>query len=229
MNSKETQLQQMLTHLRTRLLVMSASVGIAVDEACAALIEGNVGRASAVVDGDEVINDLENEIDELALTLLARTQPVAQDLRFVVAGLRMVLELERIGDEAASIAERTLILLAPLPPTVMASVSALMHSASSLYKSAIECFRSGDAEQALRLWRNDDTEITQLEVTALQNLMDYLYTTPKQGGGIEQSYAGMHGILICRALSRICRRSTNIAEHTYFIAKGLNINHTKNM
>ena len=53
MYGKETQLQQMLTRLRTRLLVMGASVGIAVDEACAALLEGNVGRASAVVDGDE--------------------------------------------------------------------------------------------------------------------------------------------------------------------------------
>ena len=60
MNGKETQLQQMLTRLRTRLLVMSASVEIAVDEACAALVEGNMGRALAVVDGDEVINDLEN-------------------------------------------------------------------------------------------------------------------------------------------------------------------------
>jgi len=227
MNGKETQLQQMLTRLRTRLLVMSASVGIAVDEACAALIEGNMGRASAVIDGDEVINNLENEIDDLALALLARNQPVAHDLRFVVASLRMVIDLERIGDEAASIAERALILHSPLPPAVMDTISALMHSANALYKNAVECFRSGDAEQALKLCRNDDDEITQQEVIALQSLMDYLYTIPEQGGGIGQSYAGMHGILICRALSRICRRSANIAEHAYFIVTGLNIKHKK--
>jgi len=227
MNGKETQLQQMLTQLRTKILVMSASVGIAVDEACDALIEGNVGRACAVIDGDEVINNMENEFDELALALLARNQPVAQDLRFVVASLRMVLDLERIGDEAVNIAERTLILHSPLPSTVMDTVSALMYSASTLYKNAVECFRSGGAEQALKLCRHDDAEITQQEVIALQSLMDYLYSIPEQGGGIEQSYAGMHGILICRALSRICRRSINIAEHSYFIATGRSVKHKR--
>jgi phosphate transport system protein len=228
MNGKETQLQQMLTRLRTRLLVMSASVGIAVDEACAALIEGNMGRASAVIDGDEAINFMENEIDELALALLARNQPVAQDLRFVIASLRMVLDLERIGDEAASIAERVLIMHAPLPQVVMGTVNELMHSASTQYKGAVESFRSGDPEMALKLARNDD-ETTQQEVAALQNLMDYLCfsRTPEHERGIGQSYASMHGILICRALNRICRRSANIAEHAYFVAKGVNLKHKK--
>ena len=142
----------------------------------------------------------------------------------------MVIDLERIGDEAASIAERALILDSPLPPAVMDTVNALMYLASSMYKNAVDVFRSGDAEQALKLCRSgQDDEITQQEVTALQSLMDYLYTIPEQGGGIRKSYAGMHGILICRALSRICRRASNIAEHTYFITKGLNINHRKDV
>ena len=224
---KETQLQQMLTRLRTRILVMSASVGIAVDDACAALIESNVGKASAVIDGDGAINDMENEIDEMALALLVRNQPVAQDLRFVVAGLRMVLDLERIGDEAVSIAERTLILQGQLPPAVINAISDLMSLAGTLYKNAVECFRSGDPRQSLKLCRTDDDEITQQEVRALQSLMDYFYAIQEQGGGIEPSFAGMHGILICRALSRICRRSVNIAEHAYFIATGRNIKHKK--
>ena len=226
MHGKETQLQQMLTRLRTRLLVMSASVGIAVDEACAALLEGNMGRASAVVDGDEAINDLENEIDDLALALLARNQPVAQDLRFVVASLRMVVDLERIGDEAASIAERTLILHDPLPEVVMGTVSKLMHSACTLYKNAVESFRTGNFEMALELCRNDD-EITQQEVAALQSFMECFCFIPEQTGGIKHSFAVMHGILICRALSRICRRSANIAEHAYFITRGLTLKHKR--
>lgn len=226
MNGRETQLQQMLTRLRTKILVMSATVGIAVDEACAALVEGNIGRAGAVVDGDAAIDDMENEIDELALALLALNQPVAQDLRFVVAALRMVIDLERIGDEAATIAERVIILQTPLPQVVMSTVSVLMHSASTLYKYSVESFRAGDAARALELCRNDD-EITQQEVAALQNLMDYFCSIPPAEGGIGQSYAGMHGILICRSLSRICRRSANIAEHAFFIAKGLNLKHKK--
>lgn len=225
MNGKETQLQQMLTRLRTKLLVMSASVGIAVDDACAALIEGNVGRASAVVDGDESINAMENEIDDLALSLLARNQPVAQDLRFVIAGLRMVTDLERIGDEAASIAERVMIMNGPLPQAVMLTADGLIRSASAQYKSAVESFRSGDPAQALKLCRNDD-EITQQEVTALQTLMDYFCGDPEQPGA-GQRYAGMHGILICRSLTRICRRAANIAEHAYFVSQGVNIKHKR--
>jgi phosphate transport system protein len=91
----------------------------------------------------------------------------------------------------------------------------------------VETFRSEDAEQALKLCGQADAERTQQEVAAQQNLMDYLHSISEQGKGIEQSYAGMHGILICRALSRICRRSINIAEHTYFIATGVNIKHKR--
>ena len=222
MNGKETQLQQGLTQLRTRLLVMCAAVGIAVDEACAALETGNIGRAGAVVDGDSDINALENEIDAMALSIMVRNQPVAQDLRFVVAALRMVIDLERIGDEAASIAERVIILHEQLPEPVMRAVSALMESAGNLYKKAVEAFRAQNADTALEICRNDD-ESTQMEVKALQRIMDYFCSGSNAHPG---PYAGMHGILICRALNRICRRAANIAEHTYFIIRGVNIKHT---
>ena len=223
MNTKETQFQQSITQLRTRLLVMCASVGIALDEACAALADGNLGRAVAVVDGDGAINGLETEIDEMALTLLVRNQPVAQDLRFVVAALRMVSELERIGDEAASIAERTLILNAPLPEPVMKSVTPLMELAVSLYKKATEAFRDGEPEKAWQLCRSED-ESTQMEVRALQGVMDY-FCLNNNDGRSGQAYVGMHGILICRALNRVCHRAANIAEQTYFIVRGENIKH----
>ena len=102
--------RQMLATLRTRLLVMFAHVGIALDESGKALAQDDAARALAVQEGDAVIDDLENEIDELCLRVMARLQPVAGDLRFVVAALRMVVDLERIGDEAAAIAERVLLL-----------------------------------------------------------------------------------------------------------------------
>ncbi len=223
MNTKETQLQQNITQLRTRLLVMCASVGIAVDDACAALASGSLGSASAVVDGDAAINALETEIDEMALTLLVRNQPVAQDLRFVVAALRMVSELERIGDEAASIAERVLILHGALPEPVLRSVSPLIELAVGLYARASEAFRANDAEGALHLCRSED-ESTQTEVQALQGVMDY-FCVNNTDGRSGQAYVGMHGILICRALNRICHRAANIAEQTYFIVRGDNIKH----
>lgn len=223
MNTKETQLVQHITYLRTRLLVMCAAVGIALDEACDALVSGNVGKAIAVVDGDAAVNAQENEIDEIILSLLIRNQPVAQDLRFVVSALRMVGELERIGDEAVSIAERAVILHDTLPEPVMDAVVALMSTAKRFYKRAVEAFKESDATRALEYCRTDD-ESTQEEVKALQRIMEY-FCLESDGRKKGNSYAGMHGILICRALNRICRRSANIAEHTYFIVKGVNIKH----
>lgn len=257
MNSKETQMQQGLTQLRTRLLVMAAAVGIAVDEACAALATGNTGRAIAVVDGDASINLMENEIDEMALSLLVRNQPVAQDLRMVVGALRMVIDLERIGDEAANIAERAMVLQEKLPEEVMRAVKELMETAGDAYRKAIAAFRNEDAATALAIIENE-TECAQKEVKVLHHIMDDFCSggasgynghngqseqsaksgQTGQGGQSEhaeqnsrggrngKSQMGMHGILISRSLSRICRRSANIAEHVYFIAKGVNIKHS---
>lgn len=223
MNAKETQLEQTIFQLRTRLLVMCASVGIAVDEACDSLSKGNVGKACAVVDGDAAVNALETDIDEMALSILVRYQPMAHDLRFIVAALRMVIDLERIGDEAVSIAERAAVLHETLPEPVMDAVSALMETAKGAYKRAVDAFRDLNGDHALALCRKDG-ESTQAEVRALQRIMEY-FCLEGQAGNKGKSYVGMHGILICRSLNRICRRASNIAEHTYFITNGVNIKH----
>ena len=223
MNGKETQLEHGVTQLRTRLLVMCAAVGIAIEDACSALATGNMGRASAVVDGDAAVDALENEIDEMALSLLVRHQPVARDLRFIVAALRMVIDLERMGDEAVSIAERAIIVHERLPEPVLSGIEPLMTAASASYKSAVEAFRTEDAPRALELCRND-AESTQVEVNALHRIMEYSWS---DSGGTKgnQAYIGMNGILICRSLNRIFRRSANIAEQTYFIVEGVNMKH----
>lgn len=218
MTSQETHLQQMLVTLRTRLLVMCAATGLALDDACKALLEGDAGRAGAVIDGDDVINALENEIDAMALSILARAQPVARDLRFVVSALRMVLDLERIGDEAASIAERT-ILMRDMPPLpIMDDVKNLAHMARKLYTDAVSAFREGNRELALRVGRDD--EAIQMEVRIFQRLMQDMGTRI-------DPHTGIHVILILRALNRIWRRAVNIAEHTYFVLEGVSIKHKK--
>jgi phosphate transport system protein len=223
MREKETQLQQMLTQLRTRLLMMGAAVGIALDEACTALVEGNAVRAAEVVDGDAAINAMENEIDELTLSLLVRNQPVAQDLRFIVGTSRMVIDLERIGDEAASIAERTVTMEESLPEEVLEAAGVLMRSAVVMYIQALDAFRTANKEAALKLCRVDD-EIARQEVAALHRVMDF-FCGRQDRTHKGMSYGGMNGILICRSLNRICHRCSNIAEHTYFIVEGVNIKH----
>ncbi|MDR1124859.1 MAG: phosphate signaling complex protein PhoU [Deltaproteobacteria bacterium] len=223
MNSKETQMQQGLNQLRTRILVMSAAVGIALDEACAALENGNTGQAVAVVNGDAAIDAMENSIDELALSLLVRHQPVAQDLRLVVGALRLVVDLERIGDEAAGIAGRAALLREPMPEPVSDAIRTLMAHARELYRKTEQAFRSGDSEEALELARSD-AESTRLEVEALQEIMKH-FCNIKGAEKSSQVTADVHGILICRSLNRVCGHAANLAEHVYFIRSGVNIKH----
>lgn len=213
-------LQQLLVTLRTRLLVMCASVGIALEEAGKALAANDPGRAAAVIESDAAIDALENEIDEMALRLLARSQPVAGDLRFVVTSLRMVVDLERIGDEAVSISEQA-ILMQNMPGfSMMFHVRELYEGAREAFESAVRVFRDNDAQGALALSRGDD-EAVQNEVRIIQGIMECL-SDPHCS---LKPHVAMHIILVARSLTRIWRRSINIAEHVYFIGRGESLKH----
>lgn len=142
--------QHMLATLRTRLLVMYAQVDIALEEAARSYEKGEAVRAIAVCDGDTAIDALENEIDELCLRLMARIKPVAGDLRFVVAALRMVVDLERIGDEAVTVAEQT-VLMEDVPGRRILTdeVCGMMQRAREAFMRAMDCFREGNGQEAL--------------------------------------------------------------------------------
>jgi len=222
--SKETQLQYLLEQLRTRLLVMCVTVEEAVENACDALCQDNAARAEAVIEHDSKVNELENEIDDMALSLLARTQPVARDLRFVISAVRMVVDLERIGDEAASIAERAVLMQAMTRLPEFAQLEEMIGMAQKALHEAIAAFRDGNAGLALQICRGED-DITQMEMHLIQKLMARLtLESPTFAVG---GWCIMHAILIARALNRIYRRASNIAEHTYFMAEGVSIKHKK--
>ena len=213
-------LQQLLVTLRTRLLVMCASVGIALEEAGKALVSNDPGRAAAVIESDVAIDALENEIDEMALRLLARSQPVASDLRFVVTSLRMVVDLERIGDEAVSMAEQATLMQDMPGFSVIPHVRELYVSAREAFENAVRVFRENDAQGALIMSRGDD-EAVQTEVRIIQGLMEGL-SDPQSS---LEPHQAMHIILVTRSLTRIWRRSVNIAEHVYFISRGESLKH----
>lgn len=214
--------RQMLAALRTRLLVMFAHVGIALDESGKALVRDDAARALAVQEGDAVIDDLENEIDERCLRIMARLQPVAGDLRFVVAALRMVVELERIGDEAAAIAERVLLLHElPIREEDMRRLRGMFAQSRAAFAQASDAFREEDAEAARHLRAGED-EALQAEVALVQALMPM---PGEDGKAPEDPRAAIHAMLIVRSLTRIWRRSANIAEQVYFMRRGDSLKH----
>ena len=224
MTPQETHLQSLLEQLRTRLLVMCVRVEEVVGDACTALDEDNVHLATAVIDADNGIDELENEVDGMALSLMARSQPVARDLRFVVSTLRMVADLERIGDEAAHIAERVLLLQdAPRPPA-FDLMRQMMELAQNSLHDAIIAFREENIPLALHVCRCKD-DILQLEVRLLQKVMHHFAGNAGEAG--DAGWAALHAILIARSLSRIFGRASNIAEHCYFMKQGVSIKHRK--
>ena len=222
MQIKETQFEQ----LHTKLLIMAAAAGIALEKACCSLQDGDAAQASEVIDGDIEINDLENEINELALSLIIRTQPVAHDLRFIIGALRMINDLERIGDEAVSIATWVATMNESFPRPIVQAITTLIHSAMTMFHQAHNCLRLNDKEGALELCQKDE-QLTNEEIIALHEVMKHFCgKVDSKSDGLH--YEGMNAILICRSLNRICRRCSNIGEHIYFVIDGVNIKYQLN-
>ena len=214
--------QHMLASLRTRLMVMYAQVDIALEETAHSYENGEIPRAVAVCDGDEAVDVLENEIDDRCLQLMVRINPVACDLRFVVAALRMNVDLERIGDEAVTIAEQTILMEdVPEQRILQAEVSDMMHRVQGTFKQAMDCFRESDAQKAMDLCDTED-EAMQNETRIVQRLLETLHWEEERR---PDPRLVMHTMLVIRSLTRIWHRSVNLAEQVYFMERGQSLKH----
>ena len=204
---------QAIAGLRTRLLVMSAAVGIALDESFRALDERSPARAAAVIDGDNVIDDLEDEIDEQALCLLARTQPVACDLRQVSTALKVVTDLERIGDHASDIAELILRIKVEHAYHIVKHLPAMASAAQKMVHDAIEAFIAQDLDAAMEIIKRDD-EVDSLFNQVKADVIELLKTSPSQAD------QGIDLLMIAKYLERIGDHAVNVCEWTQFSKTG---------
>lgn len=211
-------LEEELVNLRLQVLEMAAYAEKSLEKALEALLERNTDLAQEVIDMDKNINRLECDIDENSLKILALEQPVAKDLRFVVGIMRIIVNLERVGDEAVNIAERALLLsLRPALPFnhLLEELSGL---SLEMLRSAIKALKDDDMELAERVC-DMDYRANELDLSILKKLIDYML---KEAPAIERS---VHTILTSRSMGRIGDLSTNVAESVIFITKGVNIKH----
>ena len=210
-----------LTHLRLKVLEMAAYTEKALDCSLRALLERDSSLAQQVIDRDAQINQLECDIDEESLRMLALSQPVAGDLRFIVGCMRIIVNLERIGDESVNIAERALILAhrPPLPFNHM--LEELAGISLEMLRSCIKAFKDDDAEMADAVC-DQDSRANELDLSILKRLIDFML---KETAGIERS---VHTVLASRSLERCADLSTNIAESVIFIVKGVDVKHRCN-
>ncbi|THB69892.1 MAG: phosphate transport system regulatory protein PhoU [Desulfovibrio sp.] len=214
----ERRFEQELEDLRLKVLEMASYAEQALDKALRSLIERDTTLAQEVIDHDHEINQLECDIDDASLKILALEQPVAVDLRLIVGSMRIIVNLERVGDEAVNIAERTL-LLAHRPALPFNHLLEEMAGiCREMLKSAIKSFKDDDTELAQRVC-DMDARANELDLSMIKKLIDYML---KETPAIERS---VHTILASRSMERIADLSTNVAECVIFKVKGVDVKH----
>ena len=204
--------------LKNRLLNMGALVEERVHDATNALIERRLDTAQRIIASDQDVNDLQIEIDERCLRLLALQQPMASDLRLITAAMKINADLERIGDQAVNIAEQAVRILAhpPLKPTI--DLPRMAEIAEKMTRESLDAFVRKDATLARAILARDD-EVDQLKDHVFRVLLTYMMADP---GTIERAL-GL--ILISRHLERIADHATNIAEDVIFVVEAKDVRH----
>jgi phosphate transport system protein len=207
-----------LKFLNEKLLEMVRLVEEAISRAVRALVKRDGKLAEQVIQADEPINFLEIEIEELCLKLLALQQPLAIDLRFIASALKINNDLERIGDQAVNIAERTLDLLKQPLLKPLIDIPRMATLAQRMIKDSLDAFVNRDTKLARDVCERDD-EIDDLNDQIFRELLTYMMQDPKT---ISRA---VDLIIVGRHLERMADLATNICEDVIYLVSGRMIKH----
>jgi phosphate transport system protein len=218
-HEKTRHFQEELEHLKERVLAMGGLAEDRVDNAVEALVSAEPKRLEAIVGGDEPINQLHVEIDGLAFRLLALYQPMASDLRVIVAALKINADLERVGDMAVNIAEAALRYLQHPPVKPLLDLPQMADIAQAMLRDSLDAFVRRDTALAQSVLDRDD-RLDALKTKINQDLLALMVQDPSVIEG------AMELILISRHLERIGDHATNIAEDIIFVVSARDVRHT---
>ena len=209
-----------LRDLREKLLAMGAKVEALIADSMRALIDRDSVLADEVTHGDKEVNRLEVEIDETCRRILALRQPAASDLRLITTALKIVTDLERIGDLAVNIAERAKDLNQAPPLKAYVDTPRLAELAQQHVKKALDAFVSSDTARAEEVCREDDLLDT-LYLKIFNDLLGYMMEDSKN---IRRATALM---FIAKHLERIGDHATNVAEMVIYMVRGTDVRHPR--
>jgi phosphate transport system protein len=210
--------QQGLDELRDKLLRMGGLAEQAIDRATEAYRTRDAKYCQMVLTGENEINQAEREIDELALDLLAMQQPMAVDLRFIMAVVKINADLERVGDQAVNIAQRVLDLISEPEMDLPVDIPRMAESVSTMVQRALESFLDGKAEIAEAVLQMDNI-VDRMKDEAFVVLVQRMTSNG------QTARAALNVLLISRALERIADHATNIAEDVIFWVRGADVRH----
>lgn len=210
--------EQELENLKAKLLEMGALVENAVYRSVQGVVEKDEELAQQVLRNEERINELEMEIDDLAISLLALQQPVAADLRLITAAIKINNDLERMGDLAVNIAHRALDLIREPVVRPMVDIPYIAGLVQSMVRKALDAFVNRDSELARSVLAGDDA-VDNLRTASYHELISYM---EKDSSNIPQA---LNLWTVVRNLERIADHSTNVAEDVLFLVKGVDVRH----
>jgi len=210
--------QQGLDELRDKLLRMGGLAEQAIDRATEAYRTRDAKYCQMVMTGENDINQAEREIDELALDLLAMQQPMAVDLRFIMAVVKINADLERVGDQAVNIAQRVLDLISEPEVPLPVDIPRMAASVTTMVQRALESFLDGKAEIAEAVLQMDNV-VDRMKDEAFVVLVQKMMSDP------HVTRAALNVLLIARNLERIADHATNISEDVIFWVRGADVRH----
>lgn len=222
--SRMIKYEEELALLNKKLLEMASLVESRIAKSMKALREGNMILAQEVIRTDEQVNDMEIEIDNLCVKILALYQPEAKDLRTVTMIMKVNNDLERIGDHASSIS-RMAIFMADHPPIKpLVDIPKMADKAMEMLRESLDAFIKRDAQLAVEVCRKDD-EVDNYEPQIVRELITFIMSDPSTLS------RALRYIYVARHLERVGDLATNIAENAYYIATGdvLKHHHTSEM
>jgi phosphate transport system protein len=211
-------LEEETNKLKKMLFEMATSVEEMIAKSVKALQENNMILAEDVIKSDKKINDMEIEIDNLCIRILALHHPEAEDLRTVIMIMKINNDLERIGDHAVNIAGMTKYLADKPPVKPLIDIPKMAEKAIEMLQESLDSFVNKDAELAVAVCKKDD-EVDSLEPQIVRELVTYMISDPQT---IDRA---LTLILIARGLERVADLATNIAEDSYYIASGKILKH----
>jgi phosphate transport system protein len=205
--------EQELRRLRDMMTEMGGIVENQVALAAVAILDRDSTSASRVVEEDPRVDALEREVEQFVIRMLALRQPVAGDLRQAVAALKMTVDLERIGDYAANVAKRSIVLAQFTLPYSLAGLGHMARLVQENLKLTVDAIGDNDADKAMQVWRSD-LMVDDIYTVIFRELITYMMEDPRN------ITPCTHLLFIAKNLERIGDHATNIAETIYYAVKG---------
>jgi phosphate transport system protein len=204
---------QELKRLRSMITQMGGIVETQVALAAEAIMHRDAAAATRAVEEDPKVDALEREVETFVIRLLALRQPVAGDLRQIVAALKITGDIERIGDYAANVAKRSIVLAEFSLPYSLAGLAHMARLVQQQLKSVIDAFGDNDADKAMEVWRSDQV-VDDIYNAIFRELITYMMEDPRN------ITPCTHLLFIAKNLERIGDHATNVAETVYYAVKG---------